>query len=347
MSTSKSAFSVSITDCGPLLNAALIFCLPEPGDVHLQVARERHRVAGLAVGVQDHHRVGARRPVGRRVLVGERLGFGFAGHERAGVGADDEEVGAVGRGRRGGQLDARDLADLVVDVAVDLEDGRSHHERAHHDGDDDPSGERAQRGEGRSHGPVMVPTGRRAGTRARPAPCAPVPWTGAPFRHRRVRADRADPAGCGGRGRAPGPLDGGRRRARRGGRGLRRRRVRGPRRPRARVLGRVVRVRARARRRAGGATRRVTRHRRRCPDAVFARFDAVAVVDEQGAVSVRGDGPGRDAARARASARADDRTSSPDPVASGGWHCESRPRASTATASRPSSSCCAPASATR
>ena len=31
MSTSKSAFSVSITDCGPLLNAALIFCVPSPG----------------------------------------------------------------------------------------------------------------------------------------------------------------------------------------------------------------------------------------------------------------------------------------------------------------------------
>ncbi len=55
------------------------------------------------------------------------------------------------------------------------------------------------------------------------------------------------------------------------------------------------------------------------PDAVFARFDAVAVVDAQGAVTVRGDGPGRTRLE-HALRTADDRTSSPDPVASGGWH---------------------------
>ena len=54
------------------------------------------------------------------------------------------------------------------------------------------------------------------------------------------------------------------------------------------------------------------------PDVVFARFDAVAVVDERGRVALRGDGPGR-ARLERAARAADDRTRCPDPIASGAW----------------------------
>jgi para-aminobenzoate synthetase component I len=56
------------------------------------------------------------------------------------------------------------------------------------------------------------------------------------------------------------------------------------------------------------------------PDAVFARFDALAVVDERGAVTVRGHGPGR--AHLDRAARAVSATGMqcPDPIASGGWH---------------------------
>ena len=58
------------------------------------------------------------------------------------------------------------------------------------------------------------------------------------------------------------------------------------------------------------------------PDVVFARFDALAVVDDRGAVTVRGDGPGR--ARldhAVADVRAGRTTVSqcPPPIATGGW----------------------------
>ena len=194
----------------------------------------------------------------------------------------------------------------VVDVAVDPEDRRAHHERAHHDGDDDPSGERAQRGEGRSHGPVMVPTGlagrcrggqrSRRRTRERPgtAGCPPVPWSGAPRRPRRVRAGQRPAARllrwprCG--AGAP-PWSASPRRGRGG--------VRRPTRFAALdaldpgVLGGVVRVRARPRRRAGGRPGRVDASPPRSPTPCSPASTRVAVVDERGGVRVRGDGPGR------------------------------------------------------
>ena len=61
--------------------------------------------------------------------------------------------------------------------------------------------------------------------------------------------------------------------------------LRGPRRPRARVLGRVVRVRARPRRRAGRGTRRVAGRRRRCPTSCSPGSTPLAVVDERGVVT--------------------------------------------------------------
>ena len=85
--------------------------------VHHEVARERHDVAGVTVGMQHHHRVGARRAVGGGVGVGEGLLVLLALHERARVGADDKVVrGGAGRGCSR-ELDARDLADPVVDAS--------------------------------------------------------------------------------------------------------------------------------------------------------------------------------------------------------------------------------------
>ena len=103
-------------------------------------------------------------------------------------------------------MDARDLVDLVVDVVVDAEDRRADHECAHHDGDDEPSGERAQlrRGEiSRSgHGTDGVAaTGRGeppwwAGTAPRRRGARLVPWSGAPRRRRRVRAGQQPAVRC-------------------------------------------------------------------------------------------------------------------------------------------------------
>jgi para-aminobenzoate synthetase component 1 len=54
------------------------------------------------------------------------------------------------------------------------------------------------------------------------------------------------------------------------------------------------------------------------PDAVFARFDALAIVDEHGNVDLRGDAPGR-ALLQRAARDLDGREPCPDPVSSGVW----------------------------
>ena len=246
-------------------------------------------------------------------------------HERAGVGADDQEVGAGGRCRRRRQRDARDLRDLVVDVVVDLEDGCAHQDRAHHDGDDDPSGERAQP---RREGDLTV----RSWYRRPPVEETRVARYRLTVRRsdtRRVRAPRPAPARGGGRRGASRRRHGRRRGTRRRPGGLGSGRVRRPRPARPGLLGGLVRVRARPRGRTGRRPGARRSRPRTVPDAVFARFDAHAVVAADGRVTVHGDGSGTGRARARRGAPSTPSpraatTSVPWPAAGGG-------RASTAT----------------
>ena len=199
-----------------------------------------------------------------------------------------------GADRCRGELDPRDLRHLVVDVAVHLEDGRSGDEHAHQRWRG--RSVRRERGArlGRSHGAVMVPTAR-AGTWA--AGLGAVRLSALSARDRRdtggtvnrcasptpsrpgsSRGSPAMPVAAVRRGRT----HGGRRRPRRGRRG-----ARAPTPSRllddlapgfwvgwcafelGHALERVV-----ARRRRHATTRS-------SPMSVFARFDAVAVVDER------------------------------------------------------------------
>ena len=136
-----------------------------------------------------------------------------------------------------------------------------------------------------------------------------------------VRAPRPAPARGGGRRGASRRHHGRRRGTRRRPGGLGSGRVRRPRPARPGLLGGLVRVRARPRGRTG--RRRGARRSRRAavPDAVFARFDAHAVVAADGRVTVHGEGPGR-VTLERARRALDPLAACRDhlgPVASGRW----------------------------
>ena len=249
------------------------------------------------------------------------------------------------------------FADLVVDVAVDQRRRRRPRRARTARWRDDASGEGAERGSGM--------TSRWGhGTEGRPIRGAATTSSachGAAGRRYREPVRRADTVASGLLARLP-PRRGGAAVCRRGDHtvvGVDPDEVvvahgadgsRGARPLGARVLGRLVRVRARARVErvvaaaaslddAVGARRRVRPVRRRSPWSTrTARSPSAATA------------PGRPAARARGARRASTATArAPAPIAaaSGGWRTSLDRDDYEATASRRSSSCSAPASATR
>ena len=117
MSMSKLALSVSTHELRPAgrvggVDHAEAGC---PRHVHHEVAREAHdeRLLRARLDVRHHQRVGTLSfEVGIGVRVAERGRVAGVVHEGAGVGADDQVVGAAGRCRR--ELrddDALDVAD--------------------------------------------------------------------------------------------------------------------------------------------------------------------------------------------------------------------------------------------
>ena len=142
---------------GPVVERGVDLRVPEPGNLHPQVARERHRVAPVTVGMEHHQRVRTgRRALGR--VVAERVELPLVLDERPRVRAHDDEVDGVTALRGDGHVDPRDVVDLPVDVTVDHEHATSHHDDTESGGDGDACREVAERDTEGMHGPAMVLT---------------------------------------------------------------------------------------------------------------------------------------------------------------------------------------------
>ena len=118
-----------------------------PGTFDHEVAREAddERALRARLDVRHHQRVG-RCPstVGIGLRVAERRGVAGVVHEGAGVGADDQVVGAAGRCRREPwDDDALDVADAVGDAAVDERHCAAHARARDEHRDEQPTPEAA------------------------------------------------------------------------------------------------------------------------------------------------------------------------------------------------------------
>ena len=143
--TLKFDCSVSTTFCGTLVERGVDLGVAHAGNVDPEVPGKRHGEAVVAVGVEHHHRVGARRGV-VGVLVAECLAVGCVVDELRLSDPMIRKFTPFGPDRRGGEGDARDLRDLVVDVAVHHHDTAGCDGHAQQDGESDAPEEGAERG---------------------------------------------------------------------------------------------------------------------------------------------------------------------------------------------------------